>query len=133
MTDTSFARDAHAPELARGYVRRALASVLDRRIDDAVLLTSEVVTNAVEHASAGTVELAVVLGPTFARIEVTNPSEAWTIGPAPRDGEPDETGGWGLPMVARLSDRWGTRDRDTVWFEFQRQVSSEPPRERTAA
>jgi anti-sigma regulatory factor (Ser/Thr protein kinase) len=120
MTDTRFARDAHAPALARGYVRRALASILDRRIEEAVLLTSEVVTNAVEHASADTVELAVVLGPRFARIEVTNPSETWTIGPAPREREADETGGWGLSMVARLSDRWGTRDRDTVWFEFQR-------------
>lgn len=122
MADTSFARDAQAPALARGYVRGALASMLDGRIDDAVLLTSEVVTNAVEHARAGTIELSVVVSSRCARIEVTSPFESWRISPAPREREADETGGWGLAMVARLSDRWGTRDRDTVWFEFQRRA-----------
>ena len=124
VADINFARDAQAPALAREHVRRALARILNGRIDDAVLLTSEVVTNAVEHASVGTVELSVVLGPRFARIEVTNPTESWRISPAPRARELDETGGWGLSLVSRLSDRWGTRDGDTVWFEFQRLARS---------
>jgi anti-sigma regulatory factor (Ser/Thr protein kinase) len=118
--DIDVARDAQAPALARKHVRRALARVLGGRIDDAVLLTSEVVTNAVEYASAGTIELSVVRGPGFARIEVKNSAEIWTIRPAPRTRELDDTGGWGLSLVEQLSDRWGTRDSDTVWFEFQR-------------
>ena len=122
----NFARDAQAPALAREHVRRALARILGSRIDDVVLLTSEVVTNAVEHASAGTVELSVLLDTGVARIEVTNSAESWRINPAPRAREVDETGGWGLSLVALLSDRWGTRDRDTVWFEFQRPLSGKP-------
>ena len=120
VADIEFVRNNQAPALARQHVRGALARILDGRTGDALLLTSEVVTNAVEYATAGTVELSVVLGPRFARIEVKSPGASWRISPAPRAGDVDETGGWGLSLVSLLSDRWGTRDRDTVWFEFQR-------------
>lgn len=97
-----------------------MAHLLDGRIDDAVLLTSEVVTNVVEHSSAGTIEFSVVVGAKFARIEVGNPGESWGLGPEPRARGRDEPGGWGLFLVEQLSDHWGTRDSDaTVWFEFE--------------
>ena len=113
-------RAATAPALARRFVQRELA-IPDSaaRARDIALLTSEVVTNVVQHSRAGPIEISVVGALTFTRVEVSNPGEAWVGRPAPRLAELDEVGGWGLFLVEQLSDRWGTRDEDrTVWFEF---------------
>jgi hypothetical protein len=83
-----------------------------------VLLTREVVTNAVQHSSADAIEISVGRGTTFTRIEVTNPGQGWDGRPELRSGV-DEAGGWGLFLVEQLSDRWGVSDSDhMVWFEF---------------
>jgi anti-sigma regulatory factor (Ser/Thr protein kinase) len=122
------ARDA--PTLARRHVRREITASAGR-LHDIVLLTSEVVTNAVEHSRAGAVEISVIRGPTFTRIEVRNPGEIWDHRPELRSSEPaepDEPGGWGLFLVEQLSDRWGVRDDDrTVWFEFDNPAPPERP------
>lgn len=113
-------RAATAPALARLHVQSELAaSVTAGRLHDLVLLTSEVVTNAVQHSRAGTIEISVVAGTTFTRIEVGNPGQSWDRRPEPRESGLDEAGGWGLFLVEQLSDRWDVSDSDhTVWFEF---------------
>ena len=122
-------RAATAPALARRFVEGQLAVPLRAsRARDIALLTSEVVTNVVQHSSAGPIEISVVATLTFTRVEVGNPGERWIRRPAPRSADLDEVGGWGLFLVEQLSDRWGMRDEDrTVWFEFdhpnQRSVS----------
>ena len=84
-----------------------------------VLLVSEVVTNAVEHAAP----------PLLLRIDVTAHGTRVEVRdrarnlPILRDPEPTESGGRGIRFVNDLSTRWGTeppREPDglkTVWFE----------------
>ena len=119
-TSCRLVRGATAPALARRYVQDEVTAPLPAgRLHDLALLTSEVVTNAVEHSRADTIELLVLAGSTVTRIEVGNPGETWDRRPEPRSGERDEAGGWGLFLVEQLSDRWGVNDIDqTVWFEF---------------
>jgi anti-sigma regulatory factor (Ser/Thr protein kinase) len=109
-----------APWQARQHVRSGLHAKLSAgRMCDLVLLTSELVTNAVEYSEAGPLDLTVVRGDTFTRIEVSNPSETWAEAPERQSPEADQVGGWGLFLVEQLSERWGTRDSHcTVWFEF---------------
>jgi anti-sigma regulatory factor (Ser/Thr protein kinase) len=113
------------PLLARQHVRSGLpADMSAGRMCDLVLLTSELVTNAVEYSDAGSLDLTVVRGRTFIRIEVSNPDESWARAPEPNSPEPDQIGGWGLFLVEHLSDRWGTSDADcTVWFEVDHTAS----------
>ncbi|GAA0656753.1 hypothetical protein GCM10009535_39670 [Streptomyces thermocarboxydovorans] len=122
-----------APGSARALVRAALAEWTERRLpgtehltaraaEDATLVASELVTNAVVHAGTD-VELTCRLeGDTGALVvEVTDRHPAR----APREGAPalaaaQEPGevGRGLRLVAVLSDAWGITYRPvvkTVW------------------
>ncbi|WP_326826028.1 ATP-binding protein [Streptosporangium sp. NBC_01756] len=92
--------------------------------DDAVLLTSELATNAVEHATgpnSGPREFLVTV--TFVEhgvlITVQDPGSAHI--PCPRTPEPDAVGGRGLTLVNTLAVRWGFH-RDSIgtviWFEL---------------
>ena len=124
------ARGVTAPALARHHVRSEIAALFTAgRLDDLVLLTSEVVTSAVEYSRAGAIEISVVGGTTFTRIEVSSPSEGWVRHSEPRANEPDEPGGWGLFLAEQLSDRWGVSESDhTVWFEFDHADDNFPGR-----
>jgi anti-sigma regulatory factor (Ser/Thr protein kinase) len=105
--------------------RRALAGVADRvspqRLEDARLLVSELVTNAVRHAGlakADRITLVLDARDRCLRIEVRDPGPGFVPGEPPTD--PDRPSGWGLYLVRELSDRWGVeRDAGTVvWFEL---------------
>ncbi|GAA3136745.1 SpoIIE family protein phosphatase [Streptomyces rectiviolaceus] len=133
---TSLPGNPMAPAAARKFVRAALADwtelavpaaagVTDRLADDAVLLVSELVTNAVVHAGT-TVELLcrldeAGLGESFDTlvIEVSDhhPARAVRSEPVPQPpGTPEY--GRGLQLVATLSDSWGITYRTgtkTVW------------------
>ncbi len=84
-----------------------------------VLLVSEVVTNAVEHA-APPLLLRIDVTPEATRVEVKDRARKL---PILRDPDPTEAGGRGIRFVNDLSTRWGTepaRGADgmkTVWFE----------------
>jgi anti-sigma regulatory factor (Ser/Thr protein kinase) len=119
-TTTRMASGPAAPRLARRHVRSGLPTDLAAgRTGDLVLLTSELVTNAVEYSEAGALELTIARGDTFTRIEVSNPNESWAEAPEPQSRDADQEGGWGLFLVEQLSDRWGTSDSNcTVWFEL---------------
>jgi serine/threonine-protein kinase RsbW len=111
------------PEAA-AVVRRALARVLPaHRIDedglaDLQLLASELVTNAVRHGRPGTITVKIMRAAAHVRIEVTNPGGAFAP-PPERDAGVD--GGLGLPLIRRLSSRWGIEPAAgavTVWIEY---------------
>ena len=109
-------RDEHAPALARGALCAFSRALPEERLDVARLLTSELVTNAVKYGE-GPVRLEVNAVPGRLRAEVVDQGEGF----APEPGRPEgrEIGGWGLPLVETLADRWGAYVGSThVWFEL---------------
>ena len=113
---------AQAAGKARREISR-LRSDLDPPLLESVrLLVTELVTNSVRHADAGTVELAVLVGAERVRVEIANPGSRFE--PVLRDDNPASDDGWGLFLVDRISDSWGVLEEDQgnqrVWFEIQR-------------
>jgi len=85
-------------------------------LDTVVLLTSEIVTNAVLHAS-GCVRLRVWLNPAWVRVEVADSSP---VPPTLRNYGPEAATGRGMRLVSTLTTRWGVDpdpDGKSVWFE----------------
>ncbi|MFD0273164.1 ATP-binding protein [Kitasatospora sp. NPDC127111] len=103
----------------RAFTRAVLADdVPGGAVDDAVLLVSELVTNACRYsAEAGS--LLLVRGPGVLRVEVSDSSP---LPPTPhRPHHPDRPGGLGLHLVDRLARCWGWRRQGpgkVVWFEL---------------
>lgn len=86
------------------------------------LLVTELVTNSVRHAELqerDRIEVIVEMTGSTVRAEVCDPGPGFEVDgpPIPDEGR---SGGWGLYMVDRLSDRWGViHERSTrVWFEL---------------
>lgn len=120
MVSTVF--PAVAPSAASA--RRFVASALKRqrvgrdRIALAVLLASELVTNAYRHA--GTETRVSVSVDDVIRVEVFDAGEG---GVALLASGVDEISGRGLQIVDALADRWGHEDGPggaRVWFELER-------------
>jgi anti-sigma regulatory factor (Ser/Thr protein kinase) len=112
--------DATSPGRARAFVADLLEQWhLDRLVDAATLLTSELVTNAVRHAGTG-MELSVSrTDDRGVRIAVTDRAPATDVHVRP-SGEEAE-GGRGLFLVEQLANGWGSAvddDAKTVWFEL---------------
>jgi anti-sigma regulatory factor (Ser/Thr protein kinase) len=112
-------RPEHVRE-ARGFVAKALGE-LHPSLENAVLLTSELVTNAVMHSASrcngGTVTVQVRESAGGVRIEVADAGSDLSA-PVVR-GDVYASDGHGLFLVQTLSDQWGyLRDENgtTVWF-----------------
>lgn len=101
--------------------RRRVAALARRRVaegslDVLLLLTSEVVSNAVLHAG-GRIELCVSIDGQVARVEVRDLSERR---PVRREAAPYDLDGRGVRLLDSLSRAWGThseRRGKSVWFE----------------
>lgn len=136
--------DQHAP----GTVRRALAEAASgcQRIEDGLLVASELVTNAVLHSGCGTnhnIQVRAQVLDDRLQISVHDPGiakqEAAPRPPAPATqptepsraaGDPNTAvlsagaesrlGGWGLRIVDQLARRWGAERPDgyLVWAEL---------------
>lgn len=109
-------------------VRRARAFVTDvlagcPRLDEAVLCTSELCTNAWQHTrsgNGGTFEVTVYQGPGSLRIEVRDDGSASE--PIPQAAGSCCEDGRGLDIVASLAHRWGQRGDERnrcVYFELR--------------
>ncbi|HUP87389.1 MAG TPA: ATP-binding protein [Acidimicrobiales bacterium] len=104
---------------ARRFVRNALASFPELS-DDAGLITTELVANAVLHAGGPiTVRAAVDPGPPSAvRLEISDGSP---VAPVVREYGTVASTGRGLGLVARVARRWGVEPSaggKTVWVEL---------------
>ena len=95
--------------------------------DDAMLVLSEVVTNAIRHVHSGPILITVTLRRGHLLAAVRDESAS-----VPTRRSADERGGWGLELLEVLSDRWGghehLRDGKTIWFEMQDANPKEPSR-----
>jgi anti-sigma regulatory factor (Ser/Thr protein kinase) len=107
---------------ARRFVARTLG--VDPRAEAAVLLTSEVMTNAVTHSRSrlpgGTVAVVVATSPSGLLVTVTDNGSDSTI-PMVRYRRGAEHGN-GLLLVETLADAWGYLSnpaRTTVWFRIR--------------
>ncbi|AZM48674.1 ATP-binding protein [Streptomyces sp. WAC 06738] len=102
------ARAAAAAE-ARAHVRRLLG---DWRLaggdvcDAAQLVISELVTNAVLHASGGRIVCRLALRQPWVRLEVRDQGGAYGV-PIRTVAGPEDECGRGLGLVAALSEAWG--------------------------
>lgn len=112
-----------APREARGFVRDVLDGAGTELSATAELLVSELVANALEHASGGP-DVSVVLLDHSIRVEVFDDD-----GTAPTMQAPESTNltGRGLTIVNRLATRWSVEHVGTakiVWFELDRHDST---------
>jgi hypothetical protein len=76
--------------------------------DDAQLVVSELVSNALRHGR-GPIELHARRDDDGVRIEVLDHGEG-----TPRPRLPGIDGGWGLRIIEQIATSWGT-DRGRVW------------------
>lgn len=98
--------------LARAFARRTAVNCDFRgNHDDVVLVVNELATNAVCHGGGQPV-VRIFGGQDRVLVEVTDDEAA----------HPElRSGGWGLQLVARLSEAWGVAERagqKVVWCEL---------------
>ena len=101
----SLAAEPSAAAEARSQVRAAICA-WDVPVDSsvAVLLTSELVTNAILHEPGETVTLAITCSRGQLRVDVHDTSRSF---PVLVDAPADAETGRGLMLVATLSAEWG--------------------------
>jgi anti-sigma regulatory factor (Ser/Thr protein kinase) len=107
-----------APQDARALVAAQLdESLTPEQMQVALLLVSELVTNAVRHAESDVIQVGVRTDGRV-RVSVTDESPE-----TPRQQSPglDEPGGRGLMIVDQLAQAWGVDplpgDGKRIWFD----------------
>ena len=113
-------RRAGAPREARARMRELEGRLGPERREDAVLLVSELVTNAVKYGPEdGDIRLIISEDETRVRVTVHDTGSGPLPELRPPDRMPHEGGGHGLRIVDRVADRWGVeRGSVRVWFEL---------------
>ena len=101
---------------ARKFVGEVLGPVEEDVRDTVLLLSSELVTNAILHAHTP-VQVGLVVDDEHILVCVADRMP--NVNLEPRDHSRDRPGGRGLALVADLSEQWGTvsvSGGKTVWF-----------------
>jgi anti-sigma regulatory factor (Ser/Thr protein kinase) len=110
---------------ARRHVRDRLEGHLSpRRLAEAELLTSELVTNAVRHArlrDGDPIGLDIDVDSDTVHVAVVDAGAGFDYSKILEEPG-DLRGGWGLFLVDKVSDRWGidASPPHSVWFEIDR-------------
>ncbi|MEU6549333.1 ATP-binding protein [Streptomyces sp. NPDC046915] len=109
---------------ARAGVRETLTAwgIDGDAADSAVLITSELVTNALTHSASERIVCRLLATPGRLRIEVEDQNRG-SLRPVPRQAGPDDQSGRGLMLVEALSSDWGVaglahRYGRAVWAEL---------------
>jgi anti-sigma regulatory factor (Ser/Thr protein kinase) len=104
--------------IARRFVRESLEGWPQPVVDDAVLMTSELVTNAIVHGGTrGEISISARLGGL--RVAVRDESK---LLPVEKSGGLRDTDGRGLVVVSELADKWGVIEYvrgKSVWFTLR--------------
>ncbi len=118
-------KDAASVPAARRFVYARLKDHCPEDMTEtALLLASELVTNAVRYGSEP-IELDVCCTAEADAVKVTV-SDANPAPPVLRPGLPDAPGGRGLHLLSALSESWGLAHHDagkSVWFTLRLQPS----------
>jgi serine/threonine-protein kinase RsbW len=123
-------RAEHVAE-ARGFVRRTLGADC-AEADTAILLTSELVTNSIQHSRSrrdgGTITITLIAVPDGIRAEVIDEGGATEPMLDSGQGEPASLAenGRGLQLVQLLSARWSYAHDEAgtvTWFELATSVA----------
>jgi anti-sigma regulatory factor (Ser/Thr protein kinase) len=109
---TDLPRSPKSVGAARRLVRAHSSRLDAKQRDDAALMVSELVTNALQHG-VGVISLRIDIEPAGLSIEVSDEGQA-AVSQVP---SPGAHGGWGLGIVEELAHEWGVRAGSTkVWF-----------------
>jgi serine/threonine-protein kinase RsbW len=109
---------------ARRLLNEEMSSLPIGVSEDAQLMTTELITNAVRHGHLPEGARIQVRGYQLSdrvRIEVLHPGTPPPPGYRPREPSTENGTGWGLFLVDRFSDRWGASGDGRparVWFEI---------------
>ena len=117
IQSATFPRQLRSAPLARHFVTEAIGR--HPAADDAVLLTSELVTNVLVHARDATA-VTVIATVTAALIRVDVHDDRQTGIPHWREAGDQAEDGRGFQIVNALARRWGftrEQDRTCCWFE----------------
>jgi serine phosphatase RsbU (regulator of sigma subunit)/anti-sigma regulatory factor (Ser/Thr protein kinase) len=117
--------ETDAVPTARRAIKELERALEPELFEKVALLVSELVTNAVRHASApdsATIELRAEAFGDRVRVEVSDRGPGFE--PRRRTVGERSASGWGLYLVDALSDRWGVSRTGgtTVWLEIDRGV-----------
>ncbi len=124
--DLRLAPNSDAVSAARHSLDEFKDLLPPEKLEDVRLVVSELVTNSVRHAGLlpdDQILLSVVTSGGLVRGRVCDPGPGFEKPSEPRP-RPDLSGGWGLPIVQRISDRWGVVQNgkrgnlSCVWFEI---------------
>ena len=117
VLDTVYSPDLTSPRQARADLRSALAANVSPSTNEVVqLLTTELVTNAIQHAHGSVKVTAEIAGD---RIRIAVADEGSGV-PVQTTASEDDEGGRGLALVDNLAVRWGVEELPAgkvVWFE----------------
>ena len=105
---------------ARAFLSRLLDGwgIPDEVIDDASLLATELLSNAVRHGT-GLVTLRVEVEDGVIQVRVHDDAGGQ---PVVKEADPTSTGGRGLFLVECVADQWGSDPDEagkTVWFRLK--------------
>src|SRR3954463_4097360 len=127
--------DRRTPAAARALVRSVLEDAgLDALLNEALLLTTELSTNAVVHANTE-LDIEVSADQTGLTVTVTDfapgPVEQLAVGPRNETVDIGEVAerGRGLLLVDHIASRWGTVHEGTgkgVWFRLETTGAGRP-------
>ena len=117
-----------ATAAAAGLARRELTSTpgISGEVGyKALLLASELISSCVQDIEPGphaTIWLSIAVAPERVRIEVAGRPPDVPLATTLRSNETPSLGGYGLQIVERMADAWGSEGADgtTIWFELAR-------------
>lgn len=114
-------REAHADRTARRSVQDVMRDAPIEALRDSLLLTSELVSNAIHHTS-GECCVATHYWPHERRVRVDVSDESRHIPDLPGRARDDAESGRGIRLLDDIASAWGctaTPSGKCVWFELR--------------
>jgi anti-sigma regulatory factor (Ser/Thr protein kinase) len=120
--DLRLAPEPEVVTTARHTLDRLTDLLPPEKLEDVRLVVSELVTNSILHAGLSPndhISLMVRVSAGSVRGRVCDSGPGFDVLSEPRP-QPGLKGGWGLPIVETISDRWGVEQNSCacVWFEI---------------